>query len=616
MKLESLILKNFRGYKDETRIDFEDMTAFVGKNDIGKSSILDALEIFFNNEAVKMESSDACVYSDDKEVTIGCVFGDLPFEVVIDARAPTTLADEYFLDAEGKLQLIKKYNCALKTPKEAVFAVTNHPTADNVGDLLLLKNQDLKERLDQLDVSRVGVDLRSNVSIRRAIWGNCPDLQIARCEIPLDKEDAKKLWDKLREEMPIYALFKSDRASKDDDAEVQDPMKVAVAEAVKSVETELSRIKDIVRAKSTEVARKTLEKLREMDPSLANELSPVFRAEPKWDGIFKLTLTGDDQIPINKRGSGVRRLILLNFFRAEAERRQRSSKSPGVIYAIEEPETSQHPNTQKVLVEALNDLSAEDNCQVILTTHVPGLASFLSVESLRCVEKDIDGRVCVVSKEDGIYDRIAKELGVFPDHRIKVFVCVEGPNDVSFLKHISKMLANVNNDIPDLSSDPRVAVLPLGGGTLNQWVQDHYLKGIGRPEIHIYDRDTQTPPKYQDACNQVNARGDGCWATLTGKREMENYLHPQAIELALGTDVRFTDVDDVPAIVARVIHENSGAPNRWEELPDERREKKIGKAKKKLNNDAAAKMTYEWLQQSDPNRDVERWFDQIIARLA
>ncbi|MHB8392242.1 MAG: AAA family ATPase [Acidobacteriaceae bacterium] len=33
-----------------------------------------------------------------------------------------------------------------------------------------------------------------------------------------------------------------------------------------------------------------------------------------------MTLTGDDQIPINKRGSGVRRLVLLSFFRAEAER--------------------------------------------------------------------------------------------------------------------------------------------------------------------------------------------------------------------------------------------------------------------------------------------------------
>ena len=102
MKLETIIIKNFRGYKGGTRIDLEDMTAFIGKNDIGKSTILEALEIFFNNETVKIESMDACVYCDDKEVTIGCIFSDLPDNVVIDTRAETTLRDEYFLNSESK----------------------------------------------------------------------------------------------------------------------------------------------------------------------------------------------------------------------------------------------------------------------------------------------------------------------------------------------------------------------------------------------------------------------------------------------------------------------------------------------------------------------------------
>jgi putative ATP-dependent endonuclease of the OLD family len=616
MKLETLIIKNFRGYKEETRISFEGMTAFVGKNDIGKSSILEALEIFFNNDAVKIESADACVYNDDKEVIIGCIFGDLPEQVVIDSRATTSLMDEYFLNAEEKLQLIKKFNCALKTPKEMVFAVANHPTSNMVNDLLLLKNQELKDRLNHLGVSKDDVDLRSNVSIRRAIWDNVPDLNPAESEIPLEKEDAKKIWDKLRDEMPVFALFKSDRASKDDDSEVQDPMKVAVAEAIKSVEDDLARIKDIIRAKSTEVAQKTLEKLREMDPNLANELSPVFKAEPKWDGIFKLTLTSDDQIPINKRGSGVRRLILLNFFRAEVERRQHARNSPGVIYAIEEPETSQHPNTQKILIEALMSLSEQDACQVILTTHVPGLASFLPLESLRAVEKDSTGKVCIISHDDDIYDRIAKELGVFADHRIQVFVCVEGPNDVCFLKHISKLINDQNGIMPDLSNDPRVAILPLGGGTLNQWVQNHYLKEIKRPEIHVYDRDLDNPPKYKGACDKVNCRGDNSWATLTGKREMENYLHPDAIKNALGIDVAFSDNDDVPEIVARAVHDGSESLKKWDDLLEDNQKEKMGKAKKRLNDEVASRMTYQLLSVSDPNKDIEGWLIQIANRLS
>ena len=59
MKLYSLTLKNFRGYKDETKIVFDNLTAIVGKNDIGKSSILEALDIFCNNKPVHpLDKSD------------------------------------------------------------------------------------------------------------------------------------------------------------------------------------------------------------------------------------------------------------------------------------------------------------------------------------------------------------------------------------------------------------------------------------------------------------------------------------------------------------------------------------------------------------------------------
>ena len=45
MKIKNVAIKNFRGYSDEINSDFEDLTAFVGKNDIGKSTILEALDI-------------------------------------------------------------------------------------------------------------------------------------------------------------------------------------------------------------------------------------------------------------------------------------------------------------------------------------------------------------------------------------------------------------------------------------------------------------------------------------------------------------------------------------------------------------------------------------------
>ena len=73
MKLDNVRIKNFRCYKDEISIPFSDLTALVAKNDIGKSSVLEALDAFFNSE--KLESGDRSTglrNSDDVEIT--CIF--------------------------------------------------------------------------------------------------------------------------------------------------------------------------------------------------------------------------------------------------------------------------------------------------------------------------------------------------------------------------------------------------------------------------------------------------------------------------------------------------------------------------------------------------------------
>ena len=47
MRLRSIKLTNFRGYRETTVIPMEStMTGIVGRNDFGKSTILEALAIF------------------------------------------------------------------------------------------------------------------------------------------------------------------------------------------------------------------------------------------------------------------------------------------------------------------------------------------------------------------------------------------------------------------------------------------------------------------------------------------------------------------------------------------------------------------------------------------
>jgi len=603
VKLKALILENFRAFRDCTRVEFNDLTAFIGKNDVGKSSILEALEIFFNNETVKIEPLDVTAKSDSNVIRIGCIFSDLPDALVLDATATTNFEDEHLLNDEGCLEIHKLFKCGSGKPKEEVFLRACHPVVPESGPLLLCKNADLKKMVKAHGIDEGSVDLRVNCALRRAIWAAIPDLSSEVQDVPLNKEDGRLVWDALKKELPVFALFQSDRPCTDDDAQVQDPMKLAVAQALKAVKDDLEAVVKKVQAQVREVAQRTVEKLREMDEELAKELRPEFRKPPSWNSLFSLTLKDEDDIPVNKRGSGVRRLVLLNFFRAEADRRREEIGSSGTIYAIEEPETSQHPEYQQLVVETLRDLAGQDDRQVVITTHVPSLAGLLPTSSLRYVEKLAGGVRSIEPGTDDVLRKIAASLGVLPDpgDKVKLLVCVEGPHDVEFLTHMSKPVREHDASLPEIGVDPRIACVPLGGGTLKQWVESDYLRGLGIPQYHIYDRDIDSPPKYQRHCDDVNARPDSSQAILTTKREMENYLHPDAVQEIFGAAVSFADMDDVVDVVAVAI----GTPGR----------RGKAKVKSRLNGEVTQKVSYSRLSQVDCDGDVVGWYRAMSSYL-
>ncbi|NLC35394.1 MAG: AAA family ATPase, partial [Alcaligenaceae bacterium] len=217
--------------------------------------------------------------------------------------------------------------------------------------------------------------------------------------------DAKSIWEQLKAYMPLYTLFQSDRKNSDSDDEVQDPMRIAVREILgdPQIQADLAQVTDTVKARLDEVAQRTLQKLGEMAPAIANSLDPQLPdfASLKWSDVFKnVSITGDDDIPINKRGSGVKRLVLISFFRAEAERRKNEANLPDIVYAIEEPETSQHPEHQRALTDALIALSEARNTQVLLTTHSPEIVKRLKFENIILVSNQIPTRVSPVLEHE------------------------------------------------------------------------------------------------------------------------------------------------------------------------------------------------------------------------
>ncbi len=313
MKIKKLVLKNFRIFKEITTIDFDNLTVFIGKNDIGKSTILEAFEIFFNDKdaRIKIDKDDLTKGADSSDILIGVVFEDLPKELIIDATVKTNLKEEYLLNKDGNLEIHKIYsNSKLKETS----IVANHPNNPNLKDLLSLKISELKTRAKDLEIDLSEENKRVSSKIRKAIRENInEEIILEESSILVDKEGAKQIWEQLKNYMPLYALFQSDRENVDQDSEVQDPMKIAIKKILcgEELQGKLKGIQKEVETTITEIANQTIGKLNEMNPEIAQELKPEIPG-PKWESVFKgITISSDEGIPLNKRGSGVRRLILL-----------------------------------------------------------------------------------------------------------------------------------------------------------------------------------------------------------------------------------------------------------------------------------------------------------------
>lgn len=615
MKLRQVTLTNFRCYQQPTTINLDDMTVLVGRNDAGKSALLDALNVFFGN--AKLDTDDRSKHADeDVEITITCEFEQLPAAIDIDAGNQTTLQNELLLTAAGRLRIRKVFKG--KTPVlKSVFAVAHHPTHQHAEDLLSLKRPQLRERAQAVAANLNGVNQTKNAELRAAIRGAIPDLQLQSVEVPLDKEDAKTIWEKIEALMPVFALFKSDRDSKDGDEEAQNPLNAAVAVALKDKQNELDQVFDYVSTEVQKIADATLAKLRQMDATLANQLQSRFE-KPAWNKLFKASIVSDAGIPVNKRGSGVRRLILINFFRAKAERLVAERKAPSVIYAVEEPETSQHPSNQRLLVRAFQELLQSDVCQVILTTHTPILARVVETNSLRYVRVGNGGIPTIDQVDQNNWQALAHSLGVLPETTVGLFVFVEGKHDIPFLMNLADALRADGANVPDLRQlelDGRIIFGPLGGNNLLLWT--NRTRNLLKPELHLYDRDTTPPavPKYNQAIVEVMNRaaaGEPVHATCTNKKEMENYLHIDAINealLAVGLptprNVNYADTDDVPLTFTHELNAVLPAHAQWNESV----------TKTFLNNQAVTKMNQARLATIDPAGEILSWFNRIEQML-
>ena len=608
MILKKLKLKNFRGYKD-FEVSFNDsINVIIGRNDIGKSTILDALAIFFQSDKIKVDIADLCVYHDEDDLVIGitCCFDVGKGEILIDSTSYTNCADEYLLNEEGLLEIRKTWDCSsgsIGKSSQKDYIIAYYPAAYD-PPLVIEKIAALKQRYKALSPNPEYPKVDATVAheLRQAIYkmelSENPRFETTQIEIK--KIDSKNIQDTLYKQFPTYLIFESDRSNTDKDSEIQDPMKAITKTVLATMEAQIEAIRREVTERVQAIGYQTIEKLKDMDKDIAQDLTPTVTMKPP-ESLFSFELKSDNGIPLNKRGSGVRRLILLSYFRAEAEKSVTDDSDVQLIYAIEEPETGQHPNFQQMIFESLNTLSQKPTHQLIVTSHTPEIAKFVTPEQLILLRRNEENQVVAISDTSEKIKGVVEELGILPYAAPKTVIFVEGENDLNFLMNLNQGIPELKS-IVDLKAED-IPIIPLHGGNLTTWFNRDYFRKSSLTQIYITDSDV---PKYVKLIDEITQVNDGRrFGWYTQRLEMENYIPMDMVESTFKLNLtkyaeEWYHTQDVPQLLT----------NLWQGGPNDPVQKENA-AKMILNGSITKKMTKADLERIDAWEEIESWFRKI-----
>lgn len=236
-------------------------------------------------------------------------------------------------------------------------------------------------------------------------------------------------------------------------------------------------------------------------------------------------------------------MFLLSFFIADSERQNHSN----MIYAIEEPETSQHPDFQKMIIKAFQEISHNENRQILITTHTPEIVKLVNKDDIIFISKNEKNERLASQKENLNIKEVIETLGLLPYASYKSIMFVEGESDIKFFNNLNNI-----ESLKNIFDTSKIKIIPLNGGSnLKTWIERDYFKNSNVRQLYFMDRDDK---EKNNIPTQENIK-----LIITGKREIENYypvdIIEQHFEVTFSQNIKNNwDNEDI----ARIISDKTG----------------------------------------------------------
>jgi len=512
------------------------------------------LQVFFGKRKLKEE--DICEYANENDqIILEVAFTALPEKIELEEGVETSLKEEMLVDSDGYLRIRQKFDKS-DLKKSKITLIVKDFDDDNFSNLTDLTERQLNLKCEESGnkVSRSGRSI-TNKSKRAFLRSKALETSIAFKNQEFTFLSKKSTWKCISSLLPEYELFVADTKLGVGETTFQSQFRPIINRAASN--SSIAETRDIF----TDMIKKTLQdEINKIFAKLKQYTSDFEELYVKpsfsWEKAVNFEIFGKDKKKkkksLDQRGSGIRRLLMVAYFQYLTERNYKQSKN--FIYAIEEPENYLHPGLQRDLAHSFSQLEKQGH-QIIITSHSPVFAGSSPIENLVLITRD-KGIAQALQHPFLDFFKIAEELGIEPADQITGYdacVFVEGKDDIFFLNTISRKLkeAETVSRVSKDFDDRKIGFIICGGENLKHWINLRAMSRLNRRFGVVIDSDRENAD-HSIPRRKLNwkrkCEDDGGVFFILKKREIENYIHKDAIERS-GRELKdyndFSDMKDL-----------------------------------------------------------------------
>lgn len=421
MKIESISITNYRSITAVKRIPLNDYSVILGKNNEGKTNILNAIRLGVTSLKMKavmtgfpLKTQTLMQELRKERDNLYQYDRDFPMSLQSQSNAnPTVLVLDFLLNDNEKKDFIKQTGIQNDGKISVKITYKNVNGIDNF-DIKILKKKGRGATSYKNKINEITDFIAKNINFQY---------------IPAVRTESRSL--------SLLKELVSDELARINDDEYNAALKV-VQEKQKALMERLSN-------QISEKIKVFLPSVKSADVILNDDIKRSFLRSD-----IDFVVDDGNKTNLSYKGEGIKSLITLALLNST------SNTTASRIVAIEEPESHLHPEAIHQIHSVIQSIS--ENSQVIITTHNGAFVNRLDLSSNILIDKGVGDTASSIGE-------IRELLGIqLSDNLVSadVVVIVEGSDDV---KSFRSIFSKISSPIRDAISNKKLDFVDLGGAT-------------------------------------------------------------------------------------------------------------------------------------------------------